>query len=258
VDSPIRYGPKRFGATAGRTQREISRLLALALNDMHNSVGRDIFKNILCCVRPLPVGGQFRHRLCISNSKMESQAALRRVSRSDHDVAEEILSIWQFDANFRAGGIPVYRRAGQVDLDPVLLVSDVVTVKHRRDLLAGSRIGAHNDVEVTVIVEVCNCRAPRVSDTVHAHRHGNVGVDAIAKILQKDVGFLPVPRLVSPELIRVKFTLFVVIDFRDRGGDVGQSKIIVLFTSNPSVHRVNVLETIVVVIEDHRTRMAQG
>ena len=56
----------------------------------------------------------------------------------------------------------------------------------------------------------------------------------------------------AAKFVTIKFARLVVVNVRDRAQDVGQSKILCAFRRDPSIGGVDVLTTIVVVVEHRR------
>jgi hypothetical protein len=129
-------------------------------------------------------------------------------------------AISQLNPNLRTSRLPVYRRTSQVNLDPILAIANVVTVEHRRDGLADSRVASDYDIYITIVIEVRNGCGAGIFDVIHSDRHCDIGVVAITKVLQQNISFVAIPRIVSPKLVRVELACLVSIYFRDRGSNV--------------------------------------
>ena len=64
---------------------------------------------------------------------------------------------------------------------------------------------------------------------------------------------ITVPGNVAAKFVPIKLARLVIVNVRDRAQDVGQSKILGGFGSDPAVRGIEILITIVVVIEHRRT-----
>ena len=120
-----------------------------------------------------------------------------------------------------------------------------------------ARVVVDHDVQIAIVIEVCNGHATRVFDIIRTHCHGHVRKLRQAYfvkplVAEQIVVFVPIPGQIAPKLISVKFARLILLDLRNYAAKKWQSQIVLYLACNPAIHGIDILEPIVVEVEHRR------
>ena len=216
---------------------------------------RDILEPFGAAARPLH--GQLVYYGLVVEAEIKPRAVLRRIARTRGHMPHLPASS-RFNPHLGADGVAVTLCALQFDCEPVASLTYVVVQECSAGPFPDSRITrvvVYDDVESAVIVEVRDRHSSAILVVIGSHRHPDVGepqhaIGPLSFVSQHYVMLVAVPGDISSEFIGVELAGLVLFYVRDRAQDIGQSEIIFFLPADPTIHRVDVLAAIVVVVKN--------